>query len=103
MSDQTQPAEQAGPMQRQYVIFYRRGEQSRWGQLEPGVHQKLYERPELAFGIAFMQANPFVEALCIRLGDDLFNIMALVEGNTNSKAFTFDGATTSCLVLPEGE
>jgi len=102
MSDQTQPGEQAGPMPRQYVIFYRRGEQSRWGQLEPGVHQKLCERPELAFGIAFMQANPFVEALCIRLGDDLFMLTSLVEGNTNAKAFTFQTQAASNLVLPEG-
>ncbi len=95
MSNQEQAA------QRQYTIHYRRGGNP-WGQLEPNVHEGLYKRPEVAFGIAFMQANPFVEGLIVRLGDDLFMLTSLVEGNTNAKAFTFQTQTASNLVLPEG-
>lgn len=84
---------------RQYVIYYRRGGGT-WGQLEPQVHEGLYKRPEVAFGVALMSANPFVEGLCVRLGDDLFNIMALIEGNTDPKAFAFEQSTQ--IILPEG-
>ena len=86
---------------RQDTIFYRRGGNP-WGQLEPHVHEGLYKRPEVAFGVAFMAANPFVEGLCVRLGDDLFMLTALVEGNPNEKAFNFQTQAASNLVLPEG-
>ena len=94
--------ENAQVQQRQYVIYYRRGGNP-WGQLEPVVHEGLYKRPQVAFAVAVMQANPFVEGVCVRLGDDLFNIMALIAGNTDAKAFVFDApAVASGLQLPGG-
>jgi len=85
---------------RQYVIHYRRGT-GPYGQLEPNVHEGLYKRPQVAFGVAFMQANTFVEGLVIRLNDENFMLTALGPGVINDKAFTFDAKTkTKGLHLP---
>ena len=92
------------PTKRQYVIFYRRGDNPRWGQLEPIVNEGLYKRPEVALAVAFIQTNLAIEGVCVRLGDDVFNIMVLIAGNPShdpTKAFPFI-ETTSELVLPEG-
>ena len=77
---------------RQYVIHYRRGT-GPYGQLEPNVHEGLYKRPQVAFGVAFMQANTFMEGLVIRLDDENFMLTALGPGVVNDKAFTFDAKT----------
>ena len=84
---------------RQYVIHYRRGT-GPYGQLEPNTHESLYKRPQVAFGVAFMQANTFVEGLVIRLGDECYMLTALVAGNNNDKAFDFDTKTKKSLHLP---
>jgi hypothetical protein len=77
---------------RQYVIHYRRGT-GPYGQLEPNVHEGLYKRPQVAFGVAIMQANTFVEGLVIRLDDENFMLTTLGPGVINDKAFTFDTKT----------
>jgi len=91
----------AEPQKRQYTVKYQRGGNPAI-QLEPGVNDDLCARPEVAFGIAFMQAHPFVEIMGIRLGDDAFMLAALLPGHSrvNGKAFTFKEAAPS-IVLPE--
>ncbi len=86
--------------QRQYTIHYRRGD-APLGQLEPGVNADLYTRSEVAFGIAFMQAHPFVELLAVRLGDEAFLLAALLPGNShaNGRAFSFDSTPAPSIIV----
>jgi len=86
--------------QRQYTIKYQRGG-SPAIQLEPGVNADLYARSEVAFGIAFMQAHPFVELLAVRLGDEAFLFAALLPGNShaNGRAFSFDSTPAPSIIV----
>jgi hypothetical protein len=67
-------------------MFYRKGGNP-WVQLDPNADSSVYTHQELAFAIGFMAQNPFVEGICVRLGDDVFNIM-LAAGHVE-KVFTF--------------
>jgi hypothetical protein len=84
MSDNHQP-------KRKYIILYRRGNNP-FGLLTPNIHEKLYNRPEVAFGVAFIQANEFIEGVCIRLEDELYNIMITLDAK-NPHAFEFSEKT----------
>ncbi len=86
--------------QRQYTIKYQRGG-SPAIQLEPGVNADLYARSEVAFGIAFMQAHPFVELLAVRLGDEAFLLAALLPGNShaNGRAYSFDSTPAPSIIV----
>ena len=63
---------------RHYVILYRRGT-GRWGRMTPGIHQGLYDRPEIHAAIAFLRDHPAAEGVAMRLGDESFNIMITAE------------------------
>lgn len=79
---------------RQYLIYYKRGTSKQWGTLEPHVSVKLYDRPEVHAGIAVLRDNPVFEAICIRVGDELFNVVTLEQEALAPRAFTFEGSTT---------
>lgn len=76
-------------MTRQYLIFYKRGQAKQWGTLEPFVSVKLYDRPEVNQGIQVLRDNPVFEGIVIRLGDEMFNVIALTQEAIAPKAFTF--------------
>jgi hypothetical protein len=71
---------------RRFIVYYRRG-RNRWRQLQPGVHDDLCARPELQRAIRYMRDDPSVEGIAVRLGDDLFNLMAAVPADCYE--FTF--------------
>jgi hypothetical protein len=60
---------------RRFIVYYRRG-RNRWRQLQPGVHHDLCDRPEVQRAIRYLRDDPSVEGIAVRLGDDLFNLMA---------------------------
>lgn len=60
---------------RGFVAYHRRG-QNRWRQLKPGFHEALCDQPEVQRAIRYLRDNPSTEGIALRLGDDLFNLMA---------------------------
>ena len=60
---------------RRFIIYHRRG-RDRWRQLQPGVHADLCARPEVQRAIRYLRDDPSVAGIAVRLGDDLFNLMA---------------------------
>ena len=60
---------------RRFTIYFRRG-RNRWRQLQPGVHDDLCARPEVQRAIRHLRDDPSIEGIAVRLGDDLFNLMA---------------------------
>ena len=71
---------------RRFIIYYRRG-RNRWRQLQPGVHDDLCARPELQQAIRYMRDHLSVEGIAVRLGDDLFNLMAAAPADCYEFAF----------------
>jgi hypothetical protein len=71
---------------RRFIIYHRRG-RNRWRQLQPGVHDDLCARPELQQAIRYMRDNPSTDGIALRLGDDLFNLMAAAPADCYE--FTF--------------
>jgi hypothetical protein len=60
---------------RRFIIYHRRG-RNRWRQLQPGVHDEAYKRPAVQDAVRYMRDNPEVAGIAVRLGDELFNLMA---------------------------
>jgi len=76
---------------RQYIILYRRGT-GKWGRLTPGVHQRLYDKPEIDAAVAFLRNNLAAEGVAVRLGEESFNIMVTAEPKTkNTFGFEEEG------------
>jgi hypothetical protein len=71
---------------RRFIVYYRRG-RNRWRQLQPGVHDYLCDRPEVQRAIRYLRDDPSVEGIAVRLGDDLFNLMAAAPSDCYE--FTF--------------
>jgi len=71
---------------RRFVICYRRG-RNRWRQLQPGVHDDLCDRPVVQRAIRYLRDDPSVAGIAVRLGDDLFNLMAAAPSDCYE--FTF--------------
>lgn len=65
---------------RRFIVYYRRG-RNRWQQLQPRVHDELCARPEVQRAIRYMRDDPSVAGIAVRLGDDLFNLMAAAPSN----------------------
>jgi len=68
---------------RNYVILYRRG-MGQWGRLTPGVHQGLYDRPEIRAAIDFLRDNRAAVGVAVRLDDETFNVMVADEPKTEN-------------------
>ena len=60
---------------RRFTIYFRRG-RNRWRQLQPGVHDDLCARPEVQRAICHLRDDHSIAGIAVRLGDDLFNLMA---------------------------
>jgi len=60
---------------RRFIIYHRRG-RNRWRQLQPVVHDDLFARAEIQRAIRYLRDDPSVAGIAVRLGDDLFNLMA---------------------------
>ena len=71
---------------RRFTVYYRRG-RSHWRQLQPGVHDGLCNKPEVREAIRYMRDNPAVEGVAVRVGDELFNVMAVAGDRCYEFAF----------------
>jgi len=75
---------------RQYVILYKRGTGTDFACLNPTDHAKLIEHEEVREAIELMRQRPFLEGTCVRLADELFNIMSSTQETTAPNAFVVD-------------
>ena len=75
---------------RQYAILYKRGTGKEFVRLNPLDHAKLIDRGEVREAIKLMRQRPFLEATCVRLNDELFNIMSFTQEAVAHNAFPFE-------------
>lgn len=68
---------------RKYVILYRRGK-GRWGRVAPGLHQGLYDRPEVNAAVVFLRDNPAAQGVAVVIGDEQFNVIATSNPDENN-------------------
>lgn len=73
---------------RGFVVYHRRG-RNRWRQLQPGFHDGLCNQPEVQQAIRYLRDNPSTEGIAMRLGDDLFNLMAAAPSDLLGFTFLF--------------
>ena len=74
---------------RQYVILYRRGAGKEFARLNPKDHANLVDHEEVREAIELMRQRPFLEGMCVRLNDELFNIMSFTQEAIAPNAFQF--------------
>jgi hypothetical protein len=74
---------------RQYVILYKRGSGKEFARLNPADHANLIDREEVREAIELMRLRPFLEATCVRLDDELFNIVSFTQPAIAPNAFQF--------------
>ena len=74
---------------RQYVILYKRGHGKDFTRLNPKDHANLIDHEEVRDAIELMRQRPFLEGACVRLNDELFNIMSLSQKAMDPNAFLF--------------
>ena len=74
---------------RQYAILYKRGTGREFARLNPNDHAKLIDHQELRDAIDVMHDRPFIEGVCVRLEDELFNIVSFDQEAIAPNAFTF--------------
>jgi len=75
---------------RQYVILYKRGAGEGFASLNPIDHAKLIDHDEIREAVELMRQRPYLEGLCVRLGDELFNIMSFTREAVAANAFAFE-------------
>ena len=75
---------------RQYVILYKRGAGKDSARLNLSDHAKLIDRDEIREAIELMRQRPFLEGTCVRLQDELFNIISFAQEAVAPDAFTFE-------------
>jgi len=75
---------------RQYVILYKRGVGKEFTHLNATDHAKLIDHEEIREVVELMRQRPFLEGTCVRLEDELFNIMSFVQEAVAPDAFIFD-------------
>jgi len=76
---------------RQYQILYRKPETD-WVQLEPHIHSRIYDRPEINASIEYMKENCRVEGMAIRLEAELFNLIACDKPKLELNSFPMEAA-----------
>ena len=74
---------------RQYRILYCRPDTD-WTQLEPHIHSRVYDRPEINASIEHMRANFHVEGMAVRLETELFNIVASNKEELQAGSFPME-------------
>jgi len=75
---------------RQYIILYKRGQAKEFGRLKPIEHKGLYDRFEVNVAIAAMRNWKFMEGACVRIDDELFNIVSFDQEAKAPDAFELD-------------
>ncbi len=60
----------------QYFIFYKRGVGKEFVRLNDRDHLPLIDHQEIRDAARHMQENPWIEGMCLRLEDEVFNIIA---------------------------
>jgi hypothetical protein len=73
---------------RQYFIFYKR-DKGEFARLNPRDYRPLIDRPEINLAIDVMRDNPTIEGVCVRLGDELFNLTSTDRPELLADAFLF--------------
>lgn len=61
---------------RQYAIMYKRGAGNPFCRLNAQDHAKLIDKEEVKTAVSIIRANPFIEGICVRVEDEMFNIIA---------------------------
>lgn len=74
---------------RQYVILYKRGEGKDFARLNSIDHVNLIDHDEIREVIELMRLRPSLEGACIRLDDELFNIISFTQEAIAPNAFQF--------------
>lgn len=77
---------------RQYAIFYRRGA-GPFSRLNGRDHAGLIDRNEIREVIELMRTRPALEGACVRLDDELFNIVSFTQEAIAPDAFQFEEPT----------
>lgn len=75
---------------RQYVILYKRGPARDFVKLKPHEHHALYSRDQVVEAIELMRQRPAVEGICVRVEDELFNVMGFDQPAEAPDAFRFE-------------
>ena len=78
---------------RQYVILYKRGTGKEFARLNLNDHAKLIDHDEVREAVELMRKRPFLEGTCVRLEDELFNIMSFTQDAIAPNAFAFKEGT----------
>jgi len=71
---------------RRFIIYYRH-RQERWRQLRPGIDARACKRSAVTAAIRFMRDNPAIDGVVVRLGDDVFTLIAATPADCYE--FTF--------------
>jgi hypothetical protein len=74
---------------RQYAIFYKRGTGGQFSRLKPNENPKLIDHEEVRDAVEAMRLRPFIEGVCLRLEDELFNIVSFDQEAIAPNAFQF--------------
>lgn len=75
---------------RQYVILYKRGAGKDFARLNPYDHANLIDHDEIREAVELMRQRPFLEGTCVRLQDELFNIISFAQEAVAPNAFAFE-------------
>ena len=73
---------------RQYVIFHKQGT-GEFSRLNQTDHAKVIDHEEVREAVELMHQRPFLEAACVRLDDELFNIVSFMQEAIAPNAFQF--------------
>jgi len=74
---------------RQYAIFYKRGTGGEFSRLNQNDHAKLIGHEEIQEAVEVMRQKPFIERTCVRLIDELFDIVSFNQEAIAPNAFVF--------------
>lgn len=64
---------------RQYYVLYKRGPGGTFAHLKPGRDNALYERAEVHTAVETLALHPFMEAIALRIEDEMYNIITFVQ------------------------
>jgi hypothetical protein len=74
---------------RQYAIFYKRGVGGKFSRLNQNDNAGLIDHEEIRDAIEVMRLHPFIERVCVRLNDELFDIASFTQEAIAPDAFVF--------------